>query len=549
VTFRHSATCAPSLCRVRWLRFEFSLPANVMPRPVSVRPVPVACCVAGVVLFVLSLAPSALYAQSPDTTSGPPLYPDTVVTTEHTVEADGETIRYTADTGYLPLRAEDGTVEAQMFYVAYRKQDAEAGDRPITFAFNGGPGSSSVWLHLGALGPRRVPVVSEETDVLAPPYDLVDNPHTWLRFTDLVFIDPVTTGYSRATTAVDEDRFHGFEGDIESVARFIQLYTTRHERWGSPKFLAGESYGTVRAAGLASALQDRHGMYFNGIVLVSAVLNYQANAFDTGNDLVYPLFLPTYAATAHYHGQLPPDQQQRDLRPFLDEVEDWATSDYTVALMQGDALEDDERQRVIDRLHQYTGLSRAFIDDADLRVVDRHFYKELLREEGQIVGRLDSRFTAQDRVDVGASPEFDPSYAAILGPYTGALSAYVRGELGFETDLPYEILTGRVRPWDYDRFENRYLDVAEPLRRAIHKNTALRVHVTSGYYDVATPYFATDYVLDHMGLGREYRDNVSVSYYESGHMMYVHDPSLEAFTENVARFYQTSLTEAANAGR
>ena len=497
---------------------------------------------ASFLIVVSLLVGGRAQAQIPDTSSGPALYPDTVVTTEHTVEAAGETIRYTARTGYLPLRAEDGTVEAKMFFVAYEKRGEDASDRPITFAFNGGPGSSSVWLHMGALGPRRVPVVrggeTGETDVLPPPYDLVDNPHTWLDFTDLVFIDPVTTGYSRSTSAADEDAFHGFEGDISSVARFIRLYTTRHERWGSPKFLAGESYGTVRAAGLAEALQDRHGMYLNGIVLVSAVLNYQANEFDIGNDLVYPLYLPTYAATAHFHDALPPSQQQRDLRPFLDEVEAWATTEYTVALMKGDALPDDQRQQVIDRLHQYTGLSRAFIDDANLRVVDRHFYKELLRERGKIVGRLDSRFTAEDRVNVGARPEFDPSYSAILGPYTATLNSYVRGELGFETDLPYEILTGRVWPWNYETFENRYLDVSEPLRQAMHKNPALKVHVTSGYYDVATPYFATDYVLDHMGLGREYRDHVSVSYYEAGHMMYVHNPSLQSFTNNVANFYR-----------
>lgn len=489
-----------------------------------------------VVTLLFVLVPAR--AQSPDTTGGPPLYPDTVVTTQHSVDAGGETIRYTAETGYMPLRDESGTVEAKVFYVAYRRADATASDRPVTFAFNGGPGSSSVWLHMGALGPRRVPVVGDSTDVLPPPYDLVDNEYTWLRFTDLVFIDPVTTGYSRSTQAVDAERYHGFEGDIESVAEFVRLYTTRNERWASPKFLAGESYGTVRAAGLARELQDRHGMYLNGIVLVSAVLNYQANEFDVGNDLVYPLFLPTYAATAHYHGVLPDEQQQKDLRAFLDEVEQWATTDYTVALMQGDNLSESRRQDVIDRLNQYTGLSKGFIDDANLRVVDRHFYKELRRDEGLVVGRLDSRFTSRDRVDVGATPEFDPSYSAILGPYTAALNHYVRTELDFETDLPYEILTGRVWPWNYETFENRYLDVAEPLRQAMHKNPALKVHVTSGYYDVATPYFATDYVLSHMGLADAYRDNVSVSYYEAGHMMYVHDPSLVAFTENVARFYR-----------
>lgn len=493
------------------------------------------------VLFVLLiLSPANGWAQAPaDSTTGPPLYPDSLVVQQHQMQVEGETIRYTSTTGFMPLRDESGRVEAHMFFVAYTQEGAEAEARPITYTFNGGPGSSSVWLHMGGVGPKRVPV-ADETDRLPPPYEASDNPYTWLRFTDLVFIDPVTTGYSRAAGSTEPERFHGFEEDIASVARFIRLYTTRYGRWASPKFLAGESYGTVRAAGLASHLQDRHGMYLNGVVLVSAVLNYQANEFDAGNDLPYAVFLPTYAATAHYHEQLPPEQQAKPLADLLDEVEAFAIEEYSVALMKGDELEADRRAAIVDRLHQYTGLSRAFIEDADLRVVDQHFYKELLREEGLTVGRLDSRFTGQDRNDVGVRPEYDPSYAAILGPFTATLYHQMRRNLAFETDLPYEILTGRVRPWSYETFENKYLDVAEPLRQAMHKNPALRVHVASGYYDVATPYYATDYVVSHMGLAPELRSNVSTSYYEAGHMMYIQQASLERLYDEMSAFYQAA---------
>lgn len=477
-------------------------------------------------------------AQAPDTAAGSaPLYPDTLVTTDHQMQVGGEAIRYTATTGYLPLRDESGTVEAWMFYIAYTRDDA-GDDRPVTYTFNGGPGSSSVWLHLGGVGPKRVSVVQgDSTEVQPPPYRLRDNPESWLRFTDLVFIDPVTTGFSRSTSAVSSDRFHGYEGDIESVGRFIRLWTTRNERWDSPKFLAGESYGTVRAAGLARHLQQRHGMYLNGVVLVSAVLDYQANAFDVGNDRVYPLFLPTYAATAHYHGELPAEQQQMDLQALLDEVERFALNEYAPALMKGNDLPEARRQDIAERLHRYTGLATDFIRDTNLRIRDQHFYKELRREDGLTVGRLDSRFAGRDRTDAGSEPGYDPSYAAIRGPFTGAFNEYVRDDLGFETDLKYEILTGRVRPWSYDRFENRYLNVAEPLRQAMHQNPALKVHVASGVYDVATPYFATEYVLDHMGLADGLQDNVSVSTYRAGHMMYIRDASLERLYRQVSGFY------------
>jgi carboxypeptidase C (cathepsin A) len=472
----------------------------------------------------------------------PALYPDSVVTRSHEITADGEALAYTSRAGYLPLRAESGELEARMFFTAYTRSGTDASDRPITFVFNGGPGSSSVWLHLGGVGPKRVQM-TDGAEPVAPPFDLRANPQTWLRFTDLVFIDPVTTGFSRAAPGVENDRFHGVEGDIRSVARFIRLYTTRYERWASPKFLAGESYGTTRAAGLAEHLQDQHGMYLNGVVLVSAVLNFQANDFDVGNDLPYPLFLPTYAATAHYHEQLPAAQQRQSLDALLDEVERFAETTYTTALMRGADLDAQTRSAVVDTLSRYTGLASSFIANANLRVPAQAFFKELLREEGRTVGRLDSRFTGEDRTDIGAYPEYDPSYAAILGPFTAALNHYMRRELGFETDLPYEILTGRVRPWSYDTAKNEYLNVAERLREAMHKNPSLQVHIASGYYDVATPYFASDYVVDHLGLAPDLRSNVSTSYYEAGHMMYIRDASLQKLYDQVSGFYQAATGE------
>ncbi|WP_022835850.1 S10 family peptidase [Salisaeta longa] len=483
-------------------------------------------------------------AQAPDTLNGPPLYPDELSVTEHQVTVDGETIRYTATAGYLPLRQEDGTVQAYVFFTAYTRNDATAAQRPITYAFNGGPGSSSVWLHMGALGPKRVEAVTGKTNATPPPHGVQDNPHSWLKFTDLVFIDPVTTGYSRAAKGTDASAaFHGVEADIASVARFIRLYTTRYERWISPKFLVGESYGTTRAAGLAETLQEDHGMYLNGITLVSSVLNFQAYDFNVGNDLPYATYLPTYAATAHYHNELPAAQQQKSLDQLLADAERFAMNDYTLALRKGDRLADAKRQQIVDSLHAYTGLSRTFIENSNLRIHVFEFFKELLRAEDLTVGRFDSRFTGRDRRSTGATPDYDPSYAVIRGAYTSAFNHYVRTELGFTTDLPYEILTGRVWPWSYDTSENEYLNVAERLRSAIHKNPALHVHVASGYYDLATPYFASDYVLNHLQLAETYQDNISRSYYRAGHMMYLYQPALETLLENAEAFYQQALPE------
>lgn len=456
------------------------------------------------------------------------------------IEVGGQRLGYEATTGTYVLRKEDGSAKARIFYVAYELDSGvEKGRRPITFCFNGGPGSSSVWLHLGIFGPRRVDW-PESGEAPAPPYRLVDNEHTLLRHSDLVFIDPVTTGYSRALPGEDPAQFHGVEEDVEWVAEFIRLYTTREQRWGSPKLLAGESYGTTRAAALAGHLQQRHGMYLNGLVLVSSILSFQTVRFDVGNDLPYPLFLPTYAATAWYHKKLEPELQ-RDLRATLAEVEEFALGEYATALLRGDRLAGEERERTATRLARYTGLSREYVERSNLRVRIGRFCKELLRAERRTVGRLDSRFQGIDRDAAGESYEHDPSYTAIQGPFTGALNQYLREELGYQNDLTYEILTGRVQPWSYSAWQNRYLEVSETLRSAMTRNPALRVFVASGYYDLATPYFATRHTLDHLELDPGLRGNLVVEHYEAGHMMYIHRPSLEALAQDLARFYEPLL--------
>jgi carboxypeptidase C (cathepsin A) len=462
------------------------------------------------------------------------------VVTTHSVTIGGQQIDYVATAGRLALKEEDGKKKADVFYVAYTRSGVtDLSKRPVTFSFNGGPGSSSVWLHLGTLGPRRV-LLSDDGLTAKPPYELVDNAESWLDLTDLVFIDPVTTGYSRAVPGENDDQFHGVKEDVQSVGEFIRLYTTRNQRWGSPKFLAGESYGTTRAAGLAGHLQERHGMYLNGIVLISAILNFQTAEFDQGNDLPYSLYLPTYAATAWYHKRLAPDLQ-RDLGATLAEVETFARGEYATALMQGDRLPAKERQALAVKLARYTGLSREYLSATNLRIEIGRFTKELLRSERRTVGRLDSRFRGIDLDAAGEHPEFDPSYAGIQGPFTGALNLYVRGELGYESDLPYEILTGRVHPWNFSNAENRYLNVAETLRRAMTENPGLHVFVAAGTYDLATPYAAAEYTFDHLGLDASLVEHLRIRRYEGGHMMYIDRAARERLKQDVAEFLAAAM--------
>ncbi|MBK7875836.1 MAG: peptidase S10 [Planctomycetes bacterium] len=465
---------------------------------------------------------------------------DREIPTQHELALDGQKLSYTATAGTLLLRAEDGKKKASVFFVAYTKNGvADPAERPVTFSFNGGPGSSSVWLHLGALGPKRVDLGPEGLGA-PPPGRLVPNASSWLAFTDLVFIDPVSTGFSRAAPGETPDEYHGVDGDVRSVAEFIRLWTTRSARWASPKFLAGESYGTTRAAALADELQSRHGMYLNGIVLVSAVLDFQTLRADVGNDVPHPLYLPTLAAAAFYHGKLAPELS-KDLRATLAEVEGFASNEYARALARGVALPDEERAVIAAKVARYTGLAPEFVLDCNLRVDDERFYKELLRAERRTVGRLDARFTGTDRDAAGATAEYDPSYSAIQGPYTAAMNDYVRRDLRFESDVEYEILTGRVHPWKFDGAENRYLNVAERLRGAMTRNPALRVFVACGYYDVATPYFAAQSTFDHLGMDRELRARIELAHYEAGHMMYVRPKDLEQLGKDAKAFYAKAL--------
>ena len=460
---------------------------------------------------------------------------DQISTTAHSIRVGGETINYTARAGTMVLKDDAGDARASFFFVSYTKDGADPAKRPVTYTFNGGPGSSSVWLHMGAFGPKRVVYADDDGHAAAPPYKLTDNEATILDVTDLVFIDPVTTGYSRAFPVSDAKKFHGFEADLESVGSFIRLWTTRYARWASPKFLAGESYGTTRAAGLAGWLHDQ-GFYLNGIMLISSILNFGTARFDSGNDLPYIVFLPTYTATAWYHQRLPNDLQQRRLADVLAESERFALGEYASALMKGDGITADEKRAVVQKLARFTGLSPEYLERTNLRINISRFDKELMRDRRRTVGRLDSRFTGIDIDAAGERPEFDPSYASIYGEYTAVLNDYVRRTLKFETDLPYEILTDKVRPWSYERQQNRYLDVAETLRNAMSQNPHLRVFVANGYYDLATPFAATNYTFSRMQLDPELRGNVSMAYYEAGHMMYIHKASREKLREDIVRF-------------
>jgi carboxypeptidase C (cathepsin A) len=478
---------------------------------------------------------------------------DQLVTTQHTTLLAGQEIRYTVTAGTIVLKEEAEKIgekagesegekpKASVFFIAYTRDDVpDKTQRPLTFSFNGGPGSSSVWLHLGLLGPRRV-VMQEDGGLPPPPFRLSDNEFSLLDASDLVFIDPVSTGFSRPVVGEKAKEFHGFKKDIESVGDFIRLYTTRYGRWTSPKFLIGESYGTTRAAGLSGYLQERHGLYLNGIMLISSILDFATADFNPGNDLPYVLFLPTYAATAWYHGRLPADLQARPLPDLLAEVRRFALGEYTLALMQGAALPAEARAGMVAKLARYTGLAADWIDRADLRIEIFRFTKELLRDRRRTVGRLDSRFTGIDRDAVGEKHEYDPSMTNITGPYTAALNDYVRCELKFESDLPYEILNPKVWPWSYADHENQYVNVAETLRKAMTINPYLKVFVANGYYDLATPYCATEYTFNHLGLDPSLAGNVSLAYYPAGHMMYIHLPSLAVLREDLVGFVRNAV--------
>jgi carboxypeptidase C (cathepsin A) len=463
---------------------------------------------------------------------------DRVSTTKHTITLDGQKIPYTANAGTLVLKDEDGTAKASVFYIAYTRDGVkDPASRPVTFCFNGGPGSASLWVHMGAFGPKRVERDPEGMST-PPPGRLIDNDQSILDLSDLVFIDPVSTGYSRPAPGQDPKQFHGVDQDIEWVGAFIRLWVSRNERWASPKFIAGESYGTTRAAGLSLYLLNRYGMELNGVVLISSVLNWQNQEFHTGNDMPYIIHLPTYAATAWYHKKLPPDLM-KDLRATLREVEDFTRTEYAQALMQGDRLPAERRHEIAAKVARYTGLSQDYVERSNLRVEIYRFTKELLRDQGKTVGRLDTRFTGSDIDAAGEGPEYDPASVALDGPYEAAVNDYLRRELGFKEDLVYE-RRGKVWPWSFDNYENQYVNMAESLRGAITRNPHLQVLITASFYDLATPYYDAFYTVDHLGLPEPLRGNVRIATYEAGHMMYIRRADHKKLKQDIAALLRSA---------
>jgi carboxypeptidase C (cathepsin A) len=467
-------------------------------------------------------------ATIPDATHKP-------IFTTNTVTIAGERVKYVAETGMLPILKPDGTTSASVFYVAYtRLGEKNTAARPVTFCFNGGPGSSSVWLHLGALGPRRVKMNPDGT-LPKPPFGLVDNEYSILGTSDLVFIDPVATGFSRPAKDVKKEDFLGDENDLNSVGEFIRLWTTRHDRWLSPKYLCGESYGVFRAAGLADWLRSRCGMYLNGLILVSGVLDFATIWNNPGNDLPYPLILPAYTAAAHYHKKLPPDLQA-DLPRALAEAREFAKGEYASALQLGDALSPDEHQKVAAELVRLTGLKPQVIKDNNLRIDEAIFRKQLLHDEGLILGAYDARITGRDDDPASPTPDFDPSDAAVRGPFAAAINSYVRGELKFEDDLPYELIAG-VQPWNYG-VRNSYASAGGKLADTMNQNPYMKILVLGGRCDLVCPIDTVHYALDHMALAPAYRTNIIYAQFDAGHMMYINLPDLEKMQHVVDRFVQ-----------
>ena len=461
--------------------------------------------------------------------------------TEHSITLGGQKIDYTATAGTLALKDAEGKTTADIFYIAYTKKGVtDAGARPLTFSFNGGPGSSSVWMHMGLLGPKRVKL-RDDGFAVPPPYQLVENESCLLDETDLVFIDPVSTGLSRAAKPEDAKNFHGLNEDARSIGEFIRLYVTKHSRWPSPKFLIGESYGTTRAAALSGELLETHRMNLNGIMLVSTVLNFQTIWGGDGNDLPHVLYLPSFAATAWYHKKLPADLQQKTLPEVLAEAEKFASGEYNRALLFGAALPAPQRAPIVKQMARLTGLSEAFVDAANLRVSLSRFNAELLRDQRLVVGRFDSRYTSTVRDPLGSNAERDPSADAIFSAFASTFHHYLRNDLKFEDDRPYNILAS-VGKWNWSA-ENHFADVSETLAESMTTNPFLKVHVSSGYFDMATPYFASRYTFNHLVMHPDLTKNITHDDYTAGHMMYLNQPDLKKQKTDLAKFIRAAAVQ------
>jgi carboxypeptidase C (cathepsin A) len=462
---------------------------------------------------------------------------ETPVVTHHSIQVDGKTLNYTATVGQMPLKDSSGNTEAHIFYMAYTLDGvSDSSKRPLTFSFNGGPGSASMWVHMGGMGPRS-PKLQPTGGMLQPPYQIKDNQDTWLDKTDLVFIDPVGTGYSRANTIEIARRMNGVQGDITSVGEFMRMYVTRNGRELSPLFIAGESYGTFRAAGLAGYLIDR-GIAFNGVVLIGTTLNLET-IWSRSDDLVYQLEFPTYAADAYYHKKVAPDLQRKDIKAFLKDAETFAMGDYALALSKGDDLSPAERKATIDKLVRFTGLEARYLDETNLRWDVSHFTRELLRDKHQTIGRYDGRLAGPSGLNTGETSEYDPSSTLITPPFTAVFTDYIRNELGYKTDMFY-YPSGGVQPWDYGQ-GNQFGDTTSMLRNAMVKNPYMKVMVAAAYFDLATPYYAVEYTFTHMGLSPEMHKNISWDFYQSGHMLYIDSDSHSKLKHDFSEFLTSAL--------
>jgi carboxypeptidase C (cathepsin A) len=455
-----------------------------------------------------------------------------VSTTHHNITIGGKQIAYTADAGTMVLRDDDGKPNASVFYISYSRDDAQKTNRPVTFFFNGGPGSASIWLSMGIMSPKY-PEMGPAGAQPAPPYNLVDNPNSPLDVTDLVQVDAMMTGYSRPAPGINASEFTGARNDITMFAKFIRNYLDKYDRWASPKYLFGESYGTFRSAGLSSELQD-NGIELNGIMLLGTVLDFKGIRQSATNDLAFATFVPTYAATAWFHKKLPADLQKMSLEDVVQQARDYAFGDYLTALTKGNSLTAAERTEVAKQLARLTGVSETYAMNTNLRIDAGTYRTELLRDRRLTLGRYDSRMTGLNGNAASTRQDYDPSDVAPTGAFMSAFMRFLHNDLKYESNLEY-YMGGHTGRWDYSNFSG-YPTEIESLREAMAKDPYLHVLVGAGYYDMATPFANAEYEFDHLGFDQTYRDRVKFNYYESGHMAYLNQPSAKQLKANIADF-------------
>ena len=490
--------------------------------------------------LVLSLSAGPALAQDKDGEKKSDAPAEKVVPQVHVTHLSGvfggQKINYAATIGETILSAEDGTQKAAIVTTSYVKEPRDP-NRPVTFLFNGGPGSGSVWLQMGAFGPKRVAIPSDARDDGAPPYPIVDNPDSLLDATDMVFIDPPGTGFSHLIGKTEGKEYYGLTQDAKAVAEVIRRWLNDNGRWNSPKFLGGESYGTTRSATVANQLMNvtYNDVGLNGIILISTILDFAAGDSTPGDELGYITNLPSMAAIALYHGKA----QAPSVEQFVEEARQFAIGPYASALLKGEKLPPDERASIRRQLARFTGLSEGYLEEANLRVTPGRFFKELLRDRGLTVGRLDGRYTGKDYDNAGENVDNDPSFYGIDAGYTAAVNQWERGVLGFKTDREYQSISGIGAKWDWSLDDNgrgAYLNVAPYIGQALRENSGLRVFVGQGYYDFATPFFGAEYSLSRAGIPQ---DRIQYHYYHAGHMMYVHDEDRHKLTQDIREFIRS----------